>query len=97
MTFQKNLPVSVLELFYCQGYLSDGGKNDGNFIFIRFIDHMKLFDPNKTIRDTAMFDGASNVHLGSKLMKIHYPELTFMRGIEHTVSLFFNDFTKHRL
>ena len=24
-------------------------------------------------------------------LKIHYPKFSFMRGVEHTVSLFFND------
>ena len=37
-----------------------------------------------------MFDVASNVQLGGKLLKVHYPNLTVMRGVEHTVSLFFN-------
>ena len=41
-----------------------------------------------------MFDGASNVQLGRKLLKVHYPKLTFMRGVEHTVLLFFNDVSK---
>ena len=41
-----------------------------------------------------MFDGASNVHLGGKLLKVHYPKLTVMRGVEHTLSLFFNDVSK---
>ena len=41
-----------------------------------------------------MFDGASNVQLGGKLLKVHYPNLTVMRGVEHTVSLLFNDVSK---
>ena len=41
-----------------------------------------------------MFDGASNVHLAGELLKIHYPKITVMRGVEHTVSLFFNDVSK---
>ena len=41
-----------------------------------------------------MFDGASNVHLSGESLKIHYPKITVMRGVEHTVSLFFNDFSK---
>ena len=31
-----------------------------------------------------MFDEASNVQLGGKILKVHYPKLTFMRGVEHT-------------
>ena len=41
-----------------------------------------------------MFDGASNVHLASELLKIHHSKVSVMRGVEHTVSLFFNDVSK---
>ena len=32
--------------------------------------------------------------LGGKLLKVHYPKLIVMRGVEHTVSLFSNDVSK---
>ena len=41
-----------------------------------------------------MFDEDYNVKLGGKLLKVHYPKLTFMRGVEHTVLLFFNYVSK---
>ena len=41
-----------------------------------------------------MFDGASNVQLAGKLLKIHYPKVSVMRGVEHIVSLFFNNFSE---
>ena len=41
-----------------------------------------------------MFDGDSNVQLVVELLKVHYPNISVMRGVEHTVSLFFNDVTK---
>ena len=41
-----------------------------------------------------MFDGASNVQIAGELLQIRYPKITVMRGVEHTVSLFFNDFSK---
>ena len=41
-----------------------------------------------------MFDGASNVQLAGELLQIRYPKITVMRGVEHTVSLFFNDVSK---
>ena len=34
------------------------------------------------------------MQLGGKLLKVHYPNLTVIRGVEHTVSLFFNDVSK---
>ena len=41
-----------------------------------------------------MFDGASNVELGGHLLIIHYPKISVVRGVEHTVSLFFDDVSK---
>ena len=55
---------------------------------------MKEIDPAKTLSDIVMFDGASNVKLGGILLKVHYPKLVVMRGVEHTLQLFFNDVSK---
>ena len=41
-----------------------------------------------------MFDGASNVQIYGELLKIHYIKISVMCGVEHTVSLFFNDVSK---
>ena len=41
-----------------------------------------------------MFDEASNVHLAGELFKIQYPKVSVMHWVEHTVSLFFNKFSK---
>ena len=41
-----------------------------------------------------MFDGASNVQLGARPLKVHYTKLTVMRGVEHTMLLFFNYVSK---
>ena len=41
-----------------------------------------------------MFDRASNMKLVGSILKVYYPKLTVMCGVEHTVSLFFNDFSK---
>ena len=55
---------------------------------------MREIDPGKLLIDIVMLDGASNVQLGVKLLKMYDPKLTVMRGVEHTVSLFFNDVLK---
>ena len=52
---------------------------------------MREIDPGKKLTNIVMFDGASNVQLGGKLLKLYYPKLTVMSGVEYTVSLFFND------
>ena len=90
----KNLPVAVLELVDCQGHLAYGGENNGIFIRNRFLDHFKIIDPHKSIIDVVMFDGASNVYLAGELLKNLYPKIAVMRGVAHTVSLFFNDVSK---
>ena len=90
----KNIPVAVLELVDCQGHLSDGGTKNATFICNRFLDHFKIIDPHKSIIDVIMFDGASNVQLAGELLQIRYPKISVVRGVEHTFSLFFNDFSK---
>ena len=41
-----------------------------------------------------MFDGASNVQLGLRILKLNDQKLTVICGVEHTVSLFFKDVSK---
>ena len=41
-----------------------------------------------------MFDGTSNVQLDGEMLKINYPNISVMSGVEQTVSLFFNDVSK---
>ena len=55
---------------------------------------MKTSYPTKSITDVVMLYGASNAQLGSDPMKNNYPNLNLMSGVEHTLSLFFNDISK---
>ena len=89
--------MAVLELVDCQGHLADGGTKNATFICNRFLDHFKRIDPHTSIIDVIMFDVASNVQLAGELLQIRYPKITVMRGVEHTVSLFFNDVSKYLL
>ena len=34
-----------------------------------------------------MLDGALNIQLDGDLLKIYYPKMTVMRGVEHTISI----------
>ena len=86
--------MAVLELVDWQGHLAYGGGKNGTFICNRFPDHIKRIDPHQSITYVVIFDGASNVQLSGELLKIHYPKVSFIRGIEHTVSLFLNDVSK---
>ena len=82
---EKNLPVAVLVIVDCQGNLADGNKKDVTFICNQFLNHMKEIYPAKTLSDIVMFDGAPNVQLSGRLLKVHYQKLTVMRGFEHKV------------
>ena len=77
-----------------KGHLADGGTKNATFICNILLDHFKIIDPHKSIIDVIMFDGASNVQLAGELFKICYPKITVICGVEHTVSLFFNDVFK---
>ena len=86
--------MTVLELVDYQGHLSDGGTKNASIICNRFLDQFKRIDPHKSIIDVIMFDEASNAQLAGELLQICYPMITVMRGVEHTVSLYFNDVSK---
>ena len=43
----KNIPVDVLEIFYCQGHLADGNKKGVTFICNHFLNNMREIDPGK--------------------------------------------------
>ena len=49
---------------------------------------MKEIDRAKQLSDIVMFDGASNVQLAVRLLKVDYTKLIVMSGVEHTVSFF---------
>ena len=84
LAFSKNIPVDVLEIVDCQGHLADSNKKYGSFISNLFLNHMREIDPSKKLTDIVIFDGAPNVQLGGKLLKVHYPKLKVMCGVEHT-------------
>ena len=44
--------------------------------------------------DVFIFDEALNVRIDGELLKIHYSKVSVICGVEHTVSLFFNDISK---
>ena len=41
-----------------------------------------------------MFDGDSNAQISGEHLDINYPKVSVIRGVEHTISLFFNDVSK---
>ena len=61
---------------------------------IDFLSTLEKLILTSQFTDVVMFDGASNVQLAGELLKIHYPNITVMRRVDHTVSLFFNYVSK---
>ena len=49
---------------------------------------MEIIDPTRSNAYIVMFDGATNVKIGSDLLKYNDQKLTVMHGFEHTVSFF---------
>ena len=88
---RKTYQLLFWKLLICQDHLADGNKKDGTFICNQFLNHIKEIYPAKLLSDIVMFDGASNVQFEGRLLKVHYPKLTVMRGVEHTVLIFLND------
>ena len=54
---------------------------------------MKLTRENN-LSYMVMFDVVLNVQLARRILKLNYPNWTVMSDVEHTVSSFFNDFSK---
>ena len=93
----KYLPVALLELVNCQGHLAYGGGKNGTFICTKFIEKIKQIDPHRSIMDVVMFYEASNLQLSGEILKICYPNISVIRGVEHTVSNFSSIFPKSQL
>ena len=49
---------------------------------------MKEIDPAKKIPYIVMFDGAFTVQLAGRPLKVHYPKLKVVCGVEHIVIIF---------
>ena len=90
----KKIPVAVLEIVDCQGRLADVNKKCGIFIYNQFLGHMKETDPRQKLPDIVMNNGASNVQLSGRLLKVYSPKFIVIHFVEHTVLLFFNDVSK---
>ena len=47
---------------------------------------MKKIDPCKDRINVVVFDGAVNVQKAADLLKEHFPAITVMQGVEHTIA-----------
>ena len=80
-------PAAVLDIVDCT-------KHTGKDIAERFCPHIEQLDPKHEDTDLVCFDGASNVQSGGKVLLVYFPRITSLHGVEHRVSLFFQDLSK---
>ncbi len=51
-----------------------------------YFSHYEKFDPHKDRINVVAFDGASNVQKAADLLKEHFPAVTVMQVVEHTIA-----------
>ena len=79
-------PSCVLDVVDCSNHMLTGGKKDAWYIAKQILPIMRNIDPNKNRIHVVAFDGAYNVQKAGELMREHYPQITVLQGIEHTVA-----------
>jgi hypothetical protein len=81
-----NNPSCVLDVIDCSKHMRHGGKKDAWFIAKNILPLMKKIDPHKDSINVVAFDGAANVQKAADLLKEHFPAITVMQGVEHTIA-----------
>ena len=62
------------------------GKKDAWYISKQILPLMQHTDPKKNRINVVSFDGAYNVQKAGDLLREHYPQISVLQGIEHTVA-----------
>jgi hypothetical protein len=87
---------SVLDIIDCTDHMEVGGKKDAKYIAEMFEEHIEALDPKGVHLNAVLFDGASNVQKAGRVLEARYPQVSVLHGVEHVVSLFFNDVSRLR-
>ena len=95
--FQVKSPISCIITCWLLGSLKRWWGKGWNLICTRFLEQIKRIYHHRSITYVVMFDGALNIQLAGELLKMHYPKISVMHGVEHTVSLFSRMFPKSQL
>jgi hypothetical protein len=82
----------------CTGHMAAGGKKDAEYIANLFEERCNKLDPDNAegLIDLIAMDGASNVQKGARILNIRYPTSHTIHGVEHVMSLFFDDVAKQK-
>ena len=54
---------------------------NGTFTYTMFIEHIRKNDAYKSITDVVMVNGARNLQIGGKLLKMNCPNISVMREV----------------
>ena len=68
----------------CTGHITGGHKKDYKFVAESFFDPMNGLDTENKLVDLHMSDGASVCIKDKKILKVVYPMLSGIFGVEHT-------------
>ena len=88
------MPAVLVDIVDCTRRLLEGQKKDGTFISSLFLPLLERLDRLKERTDIAFFDGGSNFQLAGRIMQAVYPRITVVHGLEHVLSLVFEDIAK---
>jgi hypothetical protein len=84
----------LVDIVDCTSRLLESQKKDGTFILSLFLPLLERLDRLKERTDIAFFDGGSNFPLAGRIMQAVYPWITVVHGLEHVLSLVFEDIAK---
>jgi len=87
-------PAFLVDIVDCTDQLRKGGKKDGTFISNIIFPLLERFDKMKNLTDIVFFDGGSNFQLAGRILQAKYPRITVVHGLEHVLSLVFDDIAK---
>jgi hypothetical protein len=89
-----HVPAMIVNIVDCTKQLQGGRKKDGTFISDLFIPVIKALDQLKDKADIIFFDGGSNFQLAGRIIEAEFPRVTVVHGLEHVLSLVFEDIAK---
>lgn len=87
-------PAFLVDIVDCTDRLRAGEKKDGTFISNIIFPLLEKFDKMKSLTDIVFFDGGSNFQLAGRILQAKYPRITVVHGLEHVLSLVFEDIAK---
>ena len=88
--------TALLDIIDCTDHCAAGHTKDAEYVAKTMKPHVVKLDPHKTCTDLIIFDGASNVQKGGRILAAYDPRITVIHGACHVTSLFAKDVTETR-